>query len=220
MTVMEGSIKDNTYSQVPEVVIMRLPQYLRTLTRLRSIGINVISSRQLGALIQMTPAQIRKDLSYFGRFGKQGRGYSISGLIKELRTILALNEEWKVGLVGIGRLGRAILSYPGFGPEGFKIVAAFDGEPSQVGQMVGGIMIQPMHKLAEVISAEGIQICITAVPADFAQSVIDELVSSGVKAIVNYAPVGIQVPNDVKLRNIDPVTALQSMTYYIKKDSV
>ena len=133
---MEGSIKDNTYSQVPEVVIMRLPQYLRTLTRLRSIGIDVVSSRQLGDIIQMTPAQIRKDLSYFGRFGKQGRGYTISDLIKELRTILALNEEWKVGLVGIGRLGRAILSYPGFGPEGFKIVAAFDGEPSQVGQMV------------------------------------------------------------------------------------
>ena len=217
---MKGSSNSNTYSEVPEVVIMRLPRYLRTLTRLHSEGINVASSRQLGELMQMTPAQIRKDLSYFGRFGKQGRGYTINGLIKELRTILALNDEWKVGLVGIGRLGRAILSYPGFSPEGFKIVAAFDYEPSQVGQMVGGIMIQPMQKLAEVISAEGIQICITAVPADAAQSVIDELIRSGVKAIVNYAPVGIQVPHDVKLRNIDPVIALQSMTYYIKKDQV
>ena len=217
---MKGSSNSNTYSEVPEVVIMRLPRYLRTLTRLHSEGINVASSRQLGELMQMTPAQIRKDLSYFGRFGKQGRGYTINGLIKELRTILALNDEWKVGLVGIGRLGRAILSYPGFSPEGFKIVAAFDYEPSQVGQMVGGIMIQPMHKLAEVISAEGIQICITAVPADAAQSGIDELIRSGVKAIVNDAPVGIQVPHDVKLRNIDPVIALQSMTYYIKKDQV
>ena len=220
MTAMKGSVKDSTYTEVPEVVIIRLPQYLRTLTRLRNQGIDVVSSRQLGDLIQMTPAQIRKDLSYFGRFGKQGRGYTISGLIKQLRTILALNEEWKVGLVGIGRLGRAILSYPGFSSEGFKIVAAFDSEPSQVGQMVGGIMIQPMHKLAEIISAEGIQICITAVPADFAQSVIDELISSGVKSIVNYAPVGIQVPDDIKLRNIDPVIALQSMTYYIKKGCV
>ena len=114
--------------EVPEVVIMRLPQYLRILTRLSNQGTEVASSQQLGELIQMTPAQIRKDLSYFGRFGKQGRGYNIANLIAELRSILGLDVEWKVGLVGIGRLGRAILSYPGFAPEGFNIVAAFDAD--------------------------------------------------------------------------------------------
>ena len=206
--------RESPYAEVPEVVIMRLPQYLRILTRLSNQGIGVASSQQLGELIQMTPAQIRKDLSYFGRFGKQGRGYNIANLIAELRSILGLDKEWKVGLVGIGRLGRAILSYPGFAPEGFNIVAAFDADSRQIGQMVGGIMVQPMHRLAEVIGAEGIQICITAVPADDAQHVVDELVKCGVKAIVNYAPVAIQVPPDVKARNIDPVLALQSMTYY------
>ena len=214
MTTNEATMGGSS-AEVPEVVIMRLPQYLRILTRLSNQGIKVASSQQLGELIQMTPAQIRKDLSYFGRFGKQGRGYNISNLITELRSILGLDIEWKVGLVGIGRLGRAILSYPGFAPEGFNIVAAFDADSRQIGQMVGGIMVQPMHRLAEVISAEGIQICITAVPADDAQPVVDELVKCGVKAIVNYAPVGIQVPPHVKARNIDPVLALQSMTYYV-----
>lgn len=193
----------------------RLPQYVRALTRLSQQGTTVVSSQQLGELIQMTPAQIRKDLSYFGRFGKQGRGYSVKYLLGELRRILGLDREWRVGLVGVGRLGRAILSYPGFSPEGFRIVAAFDADPRQVGQMVGGIMVQPMHRLREGVQELGIRIGIVAVPASQVQEVIDRLVQCDVRAIVNYAPVNAQVPAHVRVRNIDPVLALQSITFYL-----
>ncbi|MBI4311694.1 MAG: redox-sensing transcriptional repressor Rex [Chloroflexi bacterium] len=202
-------------TEVPEVVVSRLPQYVRALTRLTQQGITVVSSQQLGDLIQMTPAQIRKDLSYFGRFGKQGRGYSVKYLLGELRRILGLDQEWRVGLVGVGRLGRAILSYPGFAPEGFKVVAAFDADPRQVGQMVAGIMVQPMHRLGEVVHELGVRIAIVAVPASQAQEVVNRLVACDVRAIVNYAPVSPQAPAHVRVRNIDPVMALQSMTYYL-----
>ena len=194
---------------------MRLPQYLRAPTRLSQQGTEVVSSQQLGHQIQMTPAQIRKDLSYFGRFGKQGRGYSVSYLLEELRRILGLDREWLVGLVGVGRLGRAILSYPGFAPEGFNVVAAFDADPRQVGQMISGIVVEPMRRIQEVIQSTGIRIAIVAVPASHAQEVIDRLVECEVRAIVNYAPIAAQVPPHVKVRNIDPVLSLQTMTYYL-----
>ena len=203
-------------AEVPEVVIMRLPQYLRVLGELSQRGIEVVSSQQLGDQLQMTPAQIRKDLSYFGRFGKQGRGYTVSYLLKELGQILSLDRTWNVGLVGVGRLGRSIISYPGLTPEGFQIVAAFDADPLQVGQVVGGIMVQPMHRLQEIIESSDVHIAIVAVPGAHAQEVIDQLVECNVRAILNYAPIAAQVPPSVKLRNIDPVLALQSMTFYLR----
>ena len=164
----------------------------------------------------MTPAQIRKDLSYFGRFGKQGRGYNVKRLSQELRSILGLNRQWNAGLVGVGRLGRAIIAYPGFKPEGFHVVAAFDADPSVVGSSVGGIDVRPIEQIKETVAELGIQIGIVAVPASNAQSVFDALVESGIKAILNYAPVAPQVPLDVKVRGVDPVLALQSMTYFLK----
>ena len=203
-------------TEIPEVVVMRLPQYVRVLGQLSQRGVEVVSSQQLGRQLQMTPAQIRKDLSYFGRFGKQGRGYTVSYLLTELRQILGLDKEWNVGLVGVGRLGRAILSYPGLAPEGFQMVAAFDADPRQVGQVVGGITVQPMHRLQEVVASSDIRIAIVAVPAAHAQEVIDRLVECNVQAILNYAPITPQAPPSVKLRNIDPVLALQSMTFYLR----
>src|SRR3989304_5809883 len=113
-------------SQIPEVVILRLPLYARTLAALRDAGEEVISSHELGGKLHITPAQIRKDLSYFGKFGKQGRGYNIKRLLEELQQILGLNREWSMALVGVGRLGRAIIGYGGFAPQGFRVVAAFD----------------------------------------------------------------------------------------------
>jgi redox-sensing transcriptional repressor len=166
----------------------------------------------------MTPAQIRKDLSYFGRFGKQGRGYPVSYLLGELRQVLGLERKWNSCLVGVGRLGRAIISYPGFTPEGFNIVAAFDTASDEVGQSIGPLVVQPIGALADTISKRDIRIGIVAVPATQAQDVIDQLVICGVKAILNYAPVGPQIPNGVRVRNIDPILALQSMTYYLKSD--
>jgi redox-sensing transcriptional repressor len=202
-------------TQVPEVVVLRLPLYVRALTQMRDDGTSVVSSQQLGSRLQMTPAQIRKDLSYFGRFGKQGRGYNVEFLLQELGQILGLDRRWPACLVGVGRLGRAIINDPGFAPEGFHILAAFDSDDEHVGDKVGDLDVRPMALLKDTLKRERIAIAIVAVPAHEAQSVIDDLVECDVKGILNYAPVAPQVPMSVVLRNIDPVLSLQSMTYYL-----
>ena len=201
---------------VPDVVVLRLPLYVRALTQLLAGGGEVVSSQQLGDLLQITPAQIRKDLSYFGRFGRQGRGYDIRFLRGELRRILGLDRNWSACLIGVGRLGQAVINYPGFVPEGFDIVAAFDRD--QVGKTVGGLTVQPMSELSQAIECGSVSIGIVAVPAFEAQPVIDDLVSAGVQGILNYAPVAPHVPLSVVLRNIDPVLSLQSMTFYLLSD--
>jgi redox-sensing transcriptional repressor len=207
----------NGRAEVPEVVVARLPQYVRILQDLLDEGAQVANSQQLGEKLQVTPAQIRKDLSYFGRFGKQGRGYSVRGLLAELKQILGLNIDWNVAVVGVGRLGRAILTYPGFTPDGFHLVAALDNNPNLVGQVVEGLTVRPVDDMARVVQEHNISIAIVAVPNRFAQQVIDDLVRCGVRAILNYAPVVPQVPEGVRVRNIDPVLSLQSMTYYLTR---
>ncbi len=205
-------------SEVPEVVISRLPLYVRILNRLLDDGIQVVSSQQLGEKLQVTPAQIRKDLSYFGRFGKQGRGYSVRDLLDRLRQILGINSPWNVAVVGVGRLGRAILSYPGFNPDGFHLVAAFDLNNKVVGDTVGGLVVRDMEELDQVVGQEKISIAIVAVPVEYTQNVVDQLVACGVRAILNYAPITPKVREGIRIRNIDPVLALQSMIYYINDD--
>jgi redox-sensing transcriptional repressor len=164
----------------------------------------------------MTPAQIRKDLSYFGRFGKQGRGYDVAMLESQLRSILGLDRTWNATVVGMGRLGRAVVSYPGFAPEGFKIVAAFDASTEIVDQTISDLKVQSISRLSETVKALDIKIGIVTVPIDHAQEVIDALVEAGIKSILNYAPLSPQVPEGVTVRGIDPVLSLQSMTYYIR----
>lgn len=205
--------------EVPEVVVGRLPQYVRVLRDLQKKGTRLVSSKELGDLLQMTPAQIRKDLSYFGRFGKQGRGYNVGGLLDQLKAILGLDREWRIALVGVGRLGRAILGYPGFAPEGFQIVAAFDDDQRQVGQALAGLIVQPMSEMPRIVAEKDIRIAIVAVPAAQAQNVVNQLVGCGVKSVLNYAPVSVQTPEGVRVRGIDPVLALQSMTYYLGANS-
>ena len=175
----------------------------------------MVSSQQLGEMLQVTPAQIRKDLSYFGRFGKQGRGYSVRHLLLELKEIMGLTKRWNVALVGVGRLGRAILSYPGFAPEGFQIAAAFDANRRIIGRTMGNLKVQCMEELDSSVADLDINIGIVAVPSQHAQGVIDRLAVCGVKAILNYAPIAPQAPEGVKIRNIDPVLSLQTMTFYL-----
>ena len=205
-------------AEAPEVVVARLPQYVRILSRLLDEGDEVVSSQQLGEKLQVTPAQIRKDLSYFGRFGKQGRGYSVRHLLERLKQILGLNSYWNVAVVGVGRLGRAVLSYPGFTPDGFRLVAAFDANPAVVGEEVAGLTVLPMEQLDREIQGNDISIAIVAVPTEQTQEVVDRLVECGVRAVLNYAPITPQVKEGVKIRNIDPVLSLQSMTYYLNED--
>ena len=203
-------------NDIPEVVILRLPLYARVLASLEGQGVEVVSSQTLGTLLQATPAQIRKDLSYFGRFGKQGRGYRVSSLLRELRQILGLERQWSAILVGVGHLGRAVLSYDGFAPQGFHVVAAFDTDPTKVGTQVGGVLIQDVRELEAVTREKTIDIGIVAVPAEHCQQVVDLLVTKGIKAILNYAPYQPRVPKGVWIRDIDPVVALQSMTFHLK----
>ncbi len=203
--------------EVPQVVVLRLPLYVRALTQLLSEGDQVVSSQQLGKRLQMTSAQIRKDLSYFGRFGKQGRGYNVQFLKEELRRILALDREWYACLVGVGRLGRAIINYPGFSPEGFRIVAAFDSDPKQVNSTIGSLRVQPMSELNQTAVEKNISIGIIAVPSSEAQTVIDRLAESQIRGILNYAPIAPNLPENFIMRNIDPVLSLQSMTFYLAR---
>lgn len=201
---------------IPEVVILRLPLYLRALNLCSDEGLEIVSSRELGVKLQLTPAQIRKDLSYFGKFGKQGKGYNVKRLAGELRRILKLDREWAMALVGVGRLGRAILNYGHFSTEGFSIIAAFDTDPAQVGKKVSGLTVQNISELRPTLADRGISIGIVAVPPGEAQNMINLLVACGIQAVLNYAPIVARVPKGVRLRDIDPVTALRSVTYYLR----
>ena len=217
---LDSASQNQRRSDAPEVVVARLPLYVRILTRLIQEGAEVVSSQQLGEKLQVTPAQIRKDLSYFGRFGKQGRGYSVIHLLERLKLILGLNSFWNVAVVGVGRLGRAILSYPGFTPDGFHIVAAFDSNSDVVGETIAGLTVSSLEQLDEIVSSKKISIAIVAVPTEHTQGVVDRLVACGVRAVLNYAPISPQVREGVRVRNIGPVFSLQSMTYYLTDNSV
>lgn len=204
-----------TLDNVPAIVIGRLPLYLRALSQLSAEGRRVTSSQELSEKLGFSSAQIRKDLSYFGEFGKQGTGYEIEYLEKELREILKVHQIWDMALVGAGDLGRALANYHGFEARGFRIAAIFDVDPKKLGGMAGKWRIQSIDELRETLREKKIHIAIIAVPADSAQAVADELVDGGIRAILNYAPTTLSVPQKVKVYHIDPVAGLQSMTYYL-----
>ena len=206
-------------STVPNIVIRRLPLYIRELGLLESAGRAYISSKELGDRLDVAPAQIRKDLSYFGRFGKQGRGYDVRDLRQRLRQILGLDGRvQRMVLVGVGHLGRAVLDYPGFPAQGFHVVRAFDSDPEVIGGMIADVKIDGIADLPSYLEANPVQLAVVAVPAEAAKSVVDTLVAGGVNAILSYAPISTAVPKGVQLRQIDPVMELQSMAYYIYRD--
>ena len=202
--------------EIPEIVIIRLPLYVRTLNELKLLNQTTVSSQHLGNLLQTTPAQIRKDFSHFGKFGKQGRGYNIDYLLDELRKILNLNQKWNTCVVGIGNLGQAVINYQGFKNEGYLIKAAFDiSLPSRIDNK--DIVIKTISDMKNTIKELNIKIAIVTVPAPDAQGVIDRLIESGIKAILNYTPTKPVLPKNIVCRNIDPVLSLQSMSYYLDK---
>jgi redox-sensing transcriptional repressor len=210
----------NSDQIIPDIVIRRLPIYVRTLRHIQTAGTQTVSSDELAERIGVTAAQIRRDLSYFGRFGKQGKGYEVSTLLQQIQHILNLDDHWDVALVGYGHLGRAIASYRGFEPSSFRISAIFDRAPERAQEPAeGGIDVRPSADIPQVIKAQRIQIGIVAVPANDAQEVTDLLIQGGVRAILNYAPVTLKVPDGVWVREIDPISAMQSMTYYLEQDA-
>ena len=200
---------------VPDIVIGRLPIYLRALNYLAEEGREVTSSQELGDRLGISSAQIRKDLSHFGEFGKQGTGYNIAFLREKLREILKVDRVWDVVLVGAGALGHALANYGGFLGKGFRIVAVFDNDPQKIGRPIGQLVIQDVKELPRAVREHGWQIAIIAVPASAAQEVANMLVEAGVRAILNYAPITLNVPSGVRVQHIDPVVHLQRMTYYL-----
>jgi redox-sensing transcriptional repressor len=202
---------------IPDIVVGRLPVYLRALNFLIAEGRQITSSQELGDRLGISSAQIRKDLSHFGEFGKQGTGYDINFLYEQLRQILKVNRKWDVVLVGAGNLGKAIADYAGFAGKGFVIQAIFDTDPAKVGKPMGidSLIVQPVEALGEAIRAKGIIVGIIATPAEEAVAVARTMIDAGVKAILNYAPITLTVPPHVRVQYIDPVVGLQRMTYYL-----
>lgn len=208
---------DELALNIPDVVIRRLPIYVRTLHSLLDQERPSVSSEELARMIGVTAAQIRRDLSYFGKFGKQGKGYDVSYLSNRIEEILRLDRTWDMVLCGMGKLGHAIANYRGFRRSSFAITELFDVDDSVVGQVVNDMPIRPMSEIPDVVRKAGIRVGIIATPRVQAQETADLLVAGGVEAILNYAPVILRVPEHVTVREIDPVSALQSMTYYINE---
>jgi len=200
---------------VPNIVVGRLPLYLRTLQLMNQEGRRVTSSQELGERLGISAAQIRKDLSQFGEFGKQGTGYSIDYLTDQLRQILKVNKVWDVAVVGIGDVGHALARYQGFANRGFRIVLLFDNDPQKIGAKVGEFTINSIADVVKMVREADVQIAMLSVPVVYAQQVTNLLVEAGVKSILNYAPINIAVPAPVHVQYIDPVLHLQRMTYYL-----
>jgi len=202
---------------VPDIVISRLPVYLRALQFMEQQGIKTTSSVSLGEKVGISAAQIRKDLSQFGEFGKQGTGYDVNELIEQLQQILHVQKVRDVVLVGMGELGHAILRYGGFINRGFRICHCYDNDPAKIGKMIGEYKILDVADLGKTIRECNVKMAMLCTPAITAQTITDIMVESGIKAILNYAPVSLNVPKDVRVQYIDPVIGLQRMAYYLNK---
>lgn len=201
--------------KIPDIIIGRLPVYLRALQRMADMGLKTTSSQELGEHVGISAAQIRKDISQFGEFGKQGTGYSIEYLLNKLREILKVEHIWDVIVVGAGDMGHAVANYQGFMNRGFNVVAIFDNDKSKVGQTIGSFTVEDTEVMNDRIKDLGVKIAMLTVPAPAAQIVADQLVQAGVRAILNYAPISLNVPGNVKVQYIDPSIHLQRMTYYL-----
>jgi redox-sensing transcriptional repressor len=205
-----------TDKQIPDIIVGRLPQYLRSLQRMAREGEKITSSQELGERLGLSAAQIRKDLSQFGEFGKQGTGYFIPYLIEQLQKILHVDHEWDAVVVGAGDIGRALAYYKGFANRGFKVKMVFDHDPAKIGTQIGDFIIQDYANMVKMIQQNDVKIAMIAVPSGSAQEVADRLVEAGVKAILSYAPISINLPEGVRVQYIDPSIHLQRMTFYLE----
>ena len=199
--------------KISESAVRRLSLYLRFLQEADAAGTETISSGELARRGGTTSAQVRKDLSLFGSFGKRGMGYSVRELLREIRSILGLTRSWKVALVGAGRLGAALFSYRDFEARGFHIRSVFDADPAKIGGAIGGLTIRADEEMDRTLRENPVDIAIVAVPADAAQQVVDRLVHAGVRGILNFAPVRLRVPKGVTLRNVDVTLELEGLAF-------
>jgi len=201
--------------KIPEATIIRLSVYSRHLTDVDRKGIITTSSGDIAEGVGVSPAQVRKDLAYFGEFGTRGVGYNVSDLRQHILRILGLSVDWSVCLVGAGHLGLALSTYKGFRERGFIITSIFDSDPRKVGTKVGDVEVLPIEQLKEVAKQNRTQIGILAVPAAVAQEIADQLIKAGVQAILNFAPVVLNVPPEIELRNVDLAVNLEVLTFNV-----
>ncbi|MBE0418009.1 MAG: redox-sensing transcriptional repressor Rex [Coriobacteriia bacterium] len=204
-----------TPRKVPPTTIQRLPLYLRCLVQASAMHMPVVNSVQIAEMAGTNAAQVRKDLSYLGEFGTRGIGYDVDSLITHLSKQLGLTEHRRVAIVGFGRLGSALQRYPGLEERGMKVVAIFDADSAKVGTAVKGVTVKSIDDLEEVVKREDVEIAIITVPGKYAQDVVDRLVASGVRAIMNFAPVHLHVPEGVEVRQADVAGELQILSFHL-----
>ena len=201
--------------KVPQSTISRLFAYLRELKTLSSLNIRTISSSEMGERLNLSDTQIRKDLGYFGSFGTSGAGYNIEELKVALEKILGKDKTWNVCIVGIGHLGSALLVYPGFKNHNLNIVAAFDSDPKKIGKRIDNIIVESIEQLKSSVGKKYIFIAIITTPAIAAQKIANDLIDSGIECIMNFAPIELDVPEHVKVENVDLSHALENLTYFV-----
>lgn len=199
--------------RIADSTVRRLSAYLRFLEDFEGRGLSTISSDELARRCGTTSAQVRKDLSFFGSFGKRGLGYSVPELARRLREILGLGRQWKVVIIGAGKIGAALAQYRGFKQRGFKILAAYDSNPDKVGTPLEGISVRDISHLEKDVHKEPPDIAVLAVPSENAQAVVDRLVRAGIKAILNFAPIQLQVPSDVTVKTVNMAMELESLSF-------
>ncbi len=215
MSQSKGHSRGGSDSPVPQAVVSRLSLYLRELQHLMRAGRETTSSTQLGRLLGFTDAQVRKDLAYFGQFGYPGIGYRCDELIDAIKRILGTDQTWPIALVGLGNLGRALIGYRGFQQQGFRIVAAFDVDPSKVGGEFEGIPVFALDDLDDAVQEKSIRLAILSVPAPAAQEVADRLVAAGLRGILNFAPVTLSLPDDIRIVAVDLAIELEQLTFAV-----
>jgi redox-sensing transcriptional repressor len=205
--------------KISELTTNRLSIYLRCLNTLSAAGIRSISSQALAEQFNLNSAQIRKDLGYFGEFGVRGVGYSVEDLRVHVTKILGLDRPHRVGIIGAGNLGTALANYKGFSRSNFSVVALFDNDEAKIGRKVGEdkITIQDVKRMPHLVKEESIDVMVIAVPARSAQRVLNQIMSAGIKAVLNFAPVSLNARLDVKVKTVDLTTSLESLSYYLAR---
>ncbi len=204
--------------KVAEPTIERLVQYYRLLELLHEEGRRVVSSQEMGEMLSLKASQVRKDLSYFGEIGKRGVGYHVERLYEHIKSILATPRLWRIALVGVGRLGEALLGHKAFQSSKFKILALFDNDPQKTGRSIMGIPCHPIEKMAEVLKEEQVEILILTVPAPAAQACVDRAVSSGtIRGILSFAQSAVIVPKSVLVYHVDIATELEKLLFFLKQ---
>jgi redox-sensing transcriptional repressor len=209
------------FSKIPAATITRLSLYSRALEELMHEQVNIIASDKLAQKCGVNPAQVRKDLAYFGEFGVRGVGYFVKELLFEIKKILGLNRRWRMALVGIGNLGLALVAHENFVKQGYEFVAVFDTDPKKVGRRLpSGQMIHTVDDLEPVIKEKTIEIGVIATPAGQAQSTARRLIDSGIKAILNFAPLQIQMPEGFIVENVDFTVKLDNLAYHLTMEAI